>query len=127
MASGITRLTGLPAGMRGAVEWWIAVLEGRGYSLQIVSGFRSNAEQLVLYQKGRTPTEVAQRVKKLGRGGAVTDAYPGTSPHNYGLAVDIEELHGRTQEIHDLAASAGWGVVSWDPPHIEWPGWRKYV
>ena len=97
------------------------------YGLQgtIVSGYRSLEEQTRLYAKGRTAAEVQARVRKQGRGGAVTDAPPGTSAHNYGLAVDLE---GRDQAlIIDLGRQLGFGTVSWDPAHLEWPNWQSLL
>lgn len=91
----------------------------------IVSGFRSNQEQAALYAKGRTPYEVTQRVRKQGGGGTVTDAPPGYSAHNYGLAVDVEGSDQRS--VIALAKSLGFGTVSWDPAHVEWPGWQSLV
>lgn len=97
------------------------------YGLQgtIVSGYRSLEEQAALYQKGRTYQEVVNRVRKQGRDGAVTDAAPGESAHNYGLAVDVE---GRDQrQIVSLGQALGFGTVSWDPAHLEWPNWRSLL
>src|SRR5690606_33820569 len=46
--------------------------------VQISSGYRSNAEQQKLYNQGRTTP-----------GNIVTNARPGQSVHNYGLAIDF--------------------------------------
>lgn len=48
-----------------------------GINVQFSSGYRSNAEQQRLYDKGRKTS-----------GNIVTNAKPGQSVHNYGLAVD---------------------------------------
>lgn len=91
----------------------------------IVSGFRSFDEQAAKYRIGRTPLEVLHRVRKQGRNGAVTDAGPGESAHNYGLAIDVE---GPDQSaIVQLGAAMGFGTVSWDPAHLEWPNWRSLL
>lgn len=101
---------------------WCDYLNLRG---TITSGFRSLEEQAKLYAIGRTPAEIAGRVSKQGKGGSVTDAPPGTSAHNYGLAVDIE---GPDQaSIIQLAKAMGFGTVSWDPAHVEWPNWRTLI
>jgi len=117
----------LHSGFRPAVEWLYAEAMRRGlYNWRIVSGYRSMEEQLALYKKGRTKLEVAQRVKKTGRDGSVTDAYPGESPHNYGLAIDGEGPDW--PRVKAIAAAAGFGTVSWDPPHLEHPAfasWRR--
>lgn len=94
-------------------------------SARIVSGFRSLAEQERLYAKGRTPAEITARVSKRGTGGSVTDAPPGSSSHNYGLAIDVE---GPNQaDVVWLARELGFGTVSWDPAHIEWPNWQQLL
>lgn len=51
---------------------------GEGIYVQISSGYRSNAEQQKLYNQGRTTP-----------GNIVTNARPGQSVHNYGLAIDF--------------------------------------
>lgn len=53
------------------------ILTGRS-KVKVVSGFRSHEEQAKLYAKGRTAP-----------GPKVTNAKPGYSMHNYGLAFDI--------------------------------------
>lgn len=52
-------------------------LASSGHDFFAISGFRSRAEQWDLYSKGRTAP-----------GKRVTNAKPGQSLHNYGLAVD---------------------------------------
>ncbi|WP_254854045.1 peptidoglycan-binding protein [Halobacillus salinus] len=49
-----------------------------GINVQFSSGFRSSSEQQRLYNQGRTTS-----------GSVVTNAKPGQSVHNYGLAVDF--------------------------------------
>lgn len=104
------------------LQAWCSHLGLRG---SVVSGYRSPEEQAELYAQGRTPLEISRRVSKRGQGGAVTDAPPGSSAHNYGLAVDVE---GPDQlEIVELARQMGFGTVSWDPAHLEWPNWQQLV
>lgn len=101
---------------------WVDYYGLRG---SIESGYRSLEEQERLYAIGRTSGEIRARVKKKGQGGAVTDAAPGESAHNYGLAVDV---YGPDQlKIVALAKELGFGTVSWDPPHLEWPNWRSLL
>ena len=50
----------------------------KGYNLRITQGLRTNAEQAVLYAKGRTT-----------KGPIVTNAKPGESLHNKGKAFDV--------------------------------------
>lgn len=90
-------------------------------------GFRSFAEQKKLYDQGR-----------IGSGRKVTDAGPGTSPHNYGCASDwtLFDINGKPiwleshdsawQEYADACKSAGakWGIkisAGIDSPHNELP------
>jgi hypothetical protein len=118
-----TILTQLYPPFADAVAWLLGEIQRRRLDAYLVSGYRSLHEQRVLYSRGRSWLEQARRVKKYGRDGAVTDAWPGASPHNYGLAVD---LGGRDfKKAVDLARAAGFGTVSWDPPHIEWPDWQR--
>ena len=123
--SGTSYLFGLWPPMADAVRYLQAWCEYYGLQGEIVSGFRSMEEQAALYQLGRSPAEVQARVHKQGRGGAVTDAPPGQSAHNWGLAVDVE---GRDQaQIIQLGAAIGFGTVSWDPAHLEWPSWQSLI
>lgn len=123
--SGTSYLYGLWPPMAEAVRYLQAYCDYYGLRASITSGFRSMQEQAALYSQGRTPAEVQSRVRKQGRGGAVTDAPPGQSAHNYGLAVDVE---GPDQAaVISLAGQIGFGLVSWDPAHIEWPNWQSLL
>jgi peptidoglycan L-alanyl-D-glutamate endopeptidase CwlK len=55
-----------------------AAMSARGVSIEVISGLRSWAAQAALYAQGRT---------KSGR--IVTKARPGSSWHNFGLAIDL--------------------------------------
>jgi peptidoglycan L-alanyl-D-glutamate endopeptidase CwlK len=105
----------------------IATSAKRGVPLLLVSGYRSNEEQARLYAQGRTAP-----------GPVVTNAKPGTSWHNYGLAFDVVpvSLDGRPrwdapasvwQELGALGESLGlaWGG-RWasfpDRPHFQRTG-----
>lgn len=118
-------LSGLWPPFAEAVRYLQIYADHYGLQASIVSGYRSMEEQRLLYAKGRTPAEITKRVSKRGTGGAVTDAPPGSSAHNYGLAVDIE---GRDQSTVILLGKAiGFGTVSWDPAHLEWPNWQRLL
>lgn len=121
---GTYRLSGLHPAMADAVRLLLQYCEYYGLDVTITSGFRSESEQAALYGQGRTPAEVLHRVKKHGTGGAVTDAPPGASPHNYGVAVDLDSPH--LADVMFLARQIGFATVSWDPDHIEYPGWQQY-
>lgn len=120
-------LSGLWPPFTEAVRYLNAWCEYYGLTMVLVSGYRSNQEQTLLYAKGRTPLEVVQQVKKFGQGGAVTDAPAGYSAHNYGLAVDLDTESRHFTEVKSLAQQIGFGTVSWDPAHLEWPGWQRLV
>jgi LAS superfamily LD-carboxypeptidase LdcB len=122
MIAGTRLVSGLWPPFAGAVQYLISAAEYLGMDAQIISGYRSWDEQTALYAIGRTPAEIAHRVAKHGTGGAVTDAWAGQSPHNYGLAIDVDN-----PAVRNLAAEIGFGTVSWDLPHIEWPGWRHLL
>lgn len=125
MISGTYNLSGLWPPFAEAVRYFLAWCDYLGLQGQITSGYRSTAEQWSLYRRGRTPAQLAAHTSLHGANGSVTDALPGQSAHNYGLAIDIE---GRDQKaITTLAGQLGFGLVSWDPAHVEWPGWRSLL
>ena len=104
-----------------AKEFIIRADRELGIKLRVASGLRTFKEQQDLYDKGRS---------KPGK--IVTNAKPGDSFHNYGLAIDVVEIkdgkaiwkNPRWQQIADLAKSIGfkWGG-DWksfkDRPHFE--------
>lgn len=65
-----------------------------GWAVKIISALRSYAEQEVLYEQGRTTP-----------GHIVTDAPPGYSNHNFGIAFDLGIFNAQGQYIDDLADS----------------------
>lgn len=108
-----------------------------GIRVQISSGFRSNEDQAYIYGQGR-PNYVWNG-KKYGRPGSiVSNAQPGTSVHNYGLAIDyflVSEDGNRSlwvvndqwRRVAAIAKGMGfeWGG-DWrsfrDYPHLQWTG-----
>ena len=98
-----------------------AFLSSKGVTVEVISGLRSWAAQAALYASGRT---------KPGR--IVTKAKPGSSWHNYGLAIDLglfksgvyldekkpAEADKLYAEIGKIAAKLG----------IEWAGsWKTFT
>lgn len=100
--------------------------------------YRSFEEQAELYAQGRTKL-FDKDGKRLG---IVTKAKPGTSMHNYGLAIDIVLVNGKSpswdivkdfdkdgksdwMEVIDIFKTAGWlWGGDWkfkDYPHVELP------
>lgn len=55
-----------------------SIMTPKGVSVEVISGLRSWAAQAALYASGRTKA-----------GPIVTKAKPGSSWHNYGLAIDL--------------------------------------
>jgi len=121
-------LSGLDASMAAAVrDYLVPWVAYRGLSAYIptTGGYRDWTEQDRLYRLGRSAYQISARVKLRGTQGSVTDAPAGYSAHNWGLAIDVE---GPDQAaVVALAAQLGFGTVDWDPAHIEWPNWSRYV
>lgn len=100
---------------------FLYLAEKAGYKLRITSGLRDHAEQQKLYNQGRTTP-----------GKVVTNAKPGQSLHNFGLAIDVVPIvNGKADfntphwsKIAAIAKSVGfeWGG-DWkgfrDQPHFE--------
>ena len=68
-------------------------------TIKVTQGLRTWDQQAVLYAQGRTAP-----------GNIVTDAGPGTSWHNYGLAVDVAPFDD--------------GIPDWNVSH---PAWKRIV
>lgn len=77
----------LKGNLNGAVEYALRRLVIRcyhlGINIRITSGFRSLKEQATIYNQGRTKDSIAKGEK------IVSNAKPGHSMHNYGLAGDF--------------------------------------
>lgn len=117
---------------RSRIEQAIAWAAARGVTLVPVQGTRTEEEQAGLYAQGRTAP-----------GGIVTNAGPGQSLHNYGVAVDLVPAE-LVNTPNWSPESPLWGVVgeaanavglewggNWDSfvdrPHVQMPdtgGWR---
>lgn len=101
----------------------------RGYTIGIVQGLRTFAEQDVLYSQGRTR-----------KGPVVTNAKGGQSCHNFALAADFCLLNSKNafpdlhpvwpiiaEEAEKLGLAPGFRWKRPDKPHVEMPGltWRE--
>jgi hypothetical protein len=119
----LTQLWGpFASAVQGWLMPWVEYYSLRG---TIVSGYRSFDEQDALYRLGRSKWQYDQHVYLHGTQGSVTDAWAGASAHNYGLAIDIE---GPDQAaIVDIGRQLGFGTVSWDPAHLEYPNWKSLL
>lgn len=97
-----------------------------GIDLVITQGYRSKSQQSALYEQGRTTP-----------GAVVTNAKPGYSKHNYGVALDVAPLNKsgnpywpNDTELWDRIGQIGESVgLKWsghakfkDLPHFEYPG-----
>lgn len=121
----IENLAGLNAHARERIEELIEqaqpILASAGVRIEVISGLRSWQQQAALYARGRTQP-----------GPKVTNAPPGSSWHNYGLAVDFGIFRGSTyldeseprttdrlyREIAVVARNLG----------IEWAGdWKTFT
>jgi len=99
-----------------------------GYEWMVAQGRRTIAEQDALYAKGRA-----------AGGSVVTNARGGSSPHNFGLAVDmVPVINGALgwnypdrgfQQAADIAQKMGFVAGYYfhsihDPDHFEDPNWK---
>jgi LAS superfamily LD-carboxypeptidase LdcB len=85
--------------------------------IKVESGLRTFAEQQKLYDQGRTTP-----------GSIVTNAKPGESYHNYGLAVDVVPLLGNGDNWN--TSEATWQLVgqAGKDVKLEWGGnWTSFV
>ena len=126
---GESRLDNLDADFAESVRLFTARLLAEGVEVAIVAGRRTMAAQNDLYQQGR------------GKPGAVvTNAKGGSSPHNFGMAVDLcpvqngnlwwnapDDLWRRMADMgKEMGLIPGYYFKSLhDPPHYEAPDWRQ--
>lgn len=86
-----------------------------GHTAKVISGMRTYAEQAELYAQGRSKP-----------GNIVTNARPGQSYHNFGMAVDLGLFNGTTYIKSDAPYVALGPVLLAAVPGVEWGGnWRK--
>lgn len=124
----MTKIDTLEPDFREKVILFIARLKQEGIEVVAASGRRTMAEQNALYAQGRTKP-----------GSIVTRAKGGSSPHNFGLAVDVcpvkngkldwnapDALWKKIADIGiDMGFIAGYYFRSIkDAPHFEDPNWK---
>lgn len=81
------------------------LLELENINIRVVQSVRSWANQQALYNQGRDAQGNIVKPKEV-----VTHAKPGTSWHNFGLAVDVAPFDG--------------GIPDWNSGH---PAWKRIV
>lgn len=114
--------------VRHLLEKGQQAIASTGYTFFITDGYRSLAEQDMLYAKGRTAV-----------GKVVTHAKAGQSAHNYGLAVDMafqkngvlsyspalyEKVYPIARKL-GLVLGADWSFS--DKPHFEYRDWNTKI
>ena len=129
------RLNGLHPAFRRIVKKLIRRAESDGMKLCVVCGLRTYEEQRRLYAQGRT--KPGKPCTRAVQGKIVTNARPGYSWHNFGLAVDFCFVAGKNarptwvgpwKRLGEIGKSLGliWGgdfKSIKDKPHFEWhPG-----
>lgn len=113
-----------------------------GITVQISAGYRSLEEQANLYGQGRVYSYKGKNYSNLAKT-IVTNAKPGQSYHNYGLAIDffivsedgrraIWTVNEKWQRVAAIGKSLGfkWGgdwSSSKDYPHLEMTGGLSYT
>lgn len=128
----LENLSGLNRKFRAKAETFIASLESiktkHGITIEVISGLRSWRQQSELYAQGRTKD-----------GKIVTMARPGSSWHNYGLAIDLglfksgkyldESYPSLAEKIYkEIGAIAVAQGIEWagnwksftESPHFQW-------
>jgi peptidoglycan L-alanyl-D-glutamate endopeptidase CwlK len=117
--------------VREMAQTWLTAAKYEGLDPLVTCTLRSNAEQALLYAQGRTVP-----------GLIVTNAKPGQSAHNYGLALDFVPMvngkpewsgkHPHWARLGALAEEAGFEwAARWvkfrELPHIQLHNWRDFI
>lgn len=109
-------LRGLAVPAQRPMRRLLAALSGHGWVVRLISGTRSYAEQDALYAQGRTAP-----------GKIVTNARPGQSWHNFGLAVDIGIFDGTGKYQTAAEPYRELGAIGRALDGIEWGGsWPRF-
>ncbi|MGA0846564.1 MAG: M15 family metallopeptidase [Luteolibacter sp.] len=93
---------------------WLSLCRAEGIHVKVISGHRSFEEQADLYAKGRT---------KAGQ--KVTNAKPGHSWHNFGVAWDFVVFDDADQPLWNSPFMTRCGEIG-EALGLEWGGrWKK--
>jgi peptidoglycan L-alanyl-D-glutamate endopeptidase CwlK len=118
-------LAGLNKKFRAKAEKFLASLDAvkakYGITIEVISGLRSYQQQAALFAQGRT---------KPGK--RVTNARPGSSWHNYGLAIDLGLFKAGKylDESNPALADAIYLQIATiaEAQGLEWAGrWRSFM
>ena len=124
--------------MRARVLEWLQDCKAAGLDILLTCTLRSMETQAVLYTYGRTvpnPNSKPTPTKPLGR--VATNAQPGQSAHNYGLAVDFVIMNQGKADWTGTSANwnkaielaIGRGMESLRPmesAHLQLTNWREH-
>lgn len=128
----MNRLDSLEPDFRIKVQQLLLAAEAvTGRKWIITAGRRTMAEQRAIYAQGRTAP-----------GKVVSNAFPGSSAHNYGLAADLAPLNVNLQGIDwnanrvlwenmadvavEMGLTAGYYFKTiFDAPHVECASWKE--
>ncbi len=91
-------IASLDPSMHSIVRQFLAVAAQSGIQLRVVSGYRSPVDQEGIYQQGRSTD-----------GPVVTNAKPGYSKHNFGVAFDVAPV--QNGEVYWPNDSNFWSTV----------------
>jgi peptidoglycan L-alanyl-D-glutamate endopeptidase CwlK len=92
------RLSLVLPGLADKIRTMAEMLSLEGIEIRVTQGLRTWAEQAALYAQGRTAP-----------GSVVTNAQPGYSWHNFGLAVDVAPFDGGVPEWN--TSQPAWGRI----------------
>jgi peptidoglycan L-alanyl-D-glutamate endopeptidase CwlK len=124
-------LNELSPAVRPLVDRFRDSVSDEGIDMLITCTRRTPQEQAALYASGRTVA-----------GPVLTNAKPGESAHNYGLALDVVPIvngkpdwngtHPVWERLGQLGEAAGleWAgrwVTFQEKPHFQLPNWRDHI
>lgn len=137
-ATSEARLARVNPELANRVRAMAADLRAQGINVMVTSGLRTFAEQRALYAQGRESLSTVNALRRdagmapisaSANRSTVTNARPGSSFHNYGLAVDVVPL-GANGQPNWGASNATWEAIgrAGERYGMEWGGrWTSIV
>lgn len=136
------RIEDLEPVTREMARCFLAKAEAAGLEVLVTSTLRTLTEQAALFALGRTrPGPDVTKARPLGR--KVTWARPGTSAHNFGMAVDFVPIYAGKpvwsdrsplwHQLGELGEACGfewagrWPKRIREFPHLQRPSWRDHI